>query len=44
MQDYAKQLSRFDGPDLYQADRIIRGFRREQLISCHPDAPDKRTL
>lgn len=35
VQDCAKQLSCFDDPDFYQLDRIIRGFRREQLSSRH---------
>lgn len=35
MQDCAKQLNCFDDPDVYRLDRIIRGFRREQLSSRH---------
>lgn len=41
---YVEQLNRTDGPDLYQADRIIRGFRCEQLSSRHLDTRAEETV
>lgn len=42
--DYAKQLNNTDGPDLYRADRIIRGFRREQLSRHHLETRAEDTV